>query len=366
MDRHAHGFHTLQKISLSLMAVLVLLTFVGANLHALLWQSSEWLVSTVLPAVVVELTNEERSGAAAPLQRNATLDEAARLKAEDMAKHEYFSHFSPDGVSPWHWFDQAGYVYAHAGENLAIHFTDSAEVVDAWMDSPTHRANIVNGLYTEIGVGTAKGEYDGYRTVYVVQLFGTPAVPPAPVSPPVTEVTAVVPEAAPLTEAVTEEPAVLAEETTEIAEPSLVTPEIETVPAPVAEIPAVEEPVVVAEAQPEPTPIEEPVISIQEDVVVVESPVIATSSGLAVAQITTPHEEHAGATVASIATQPNALLQGVYVTLGTLVLLLLSISIVLGARRLQFTQVAYGFALLGVMGGLWYAHSLLTTGAVIV
>jgi hypothetical protein len=127
----------LQRVALSLMGVLTVLTFMAANLHALLWQSSQWLVSTVLPSVVVELTNEEREiSNAAPLVRNVVLDEAARMKAEHMAKYEYFAHFSPDGVSPWHWFNEAGYVYAHAGENLAIHFTDSAEVVEAWMDSP--------------------------------------------------------------------------------------------------------------------------------------------------------------------------------------------------------------------------------------
>ena len=188
MKPTVRGLNLLQKISMSLMAVLVMITFVAANLHAILWQSSDWLVSTVLPAVVVDLTNDEREdNAAPPLRRNTTLDEAARMKAEHMAKHEYFAHHSPDGVSPWYWFNEAGYTYAHAGENLAIHFTDSSEVVDAWMDSPSHRKNIVDGKFTEIGVGTAKGEYEGYDTVYVVQLFGTPAVSnkpkPAPVVP---------------------------------------------------------------------------------------------------------------------------------------------------------------------------------------
>jgi hypothetical protein len=96
-----------------------------------------------------------------------------------MAEREYFAHYSPDGVSPWHWFDKAGYDYLHAGENLAVHFTESDAVVDAWMDSPTHRANIMNGLYTEIGVGTARGEYKGYPTLFVVQLFGTARKPVA-------------------------------------------------------------------------------------------------------------------------------------------------------------------------------------------
>ena len=176
----------LQKIALGLMGGLVVLTFMLANAHALLWQSSDWLVGAVLPSTVVQLTNEERSdNNASPLLRNATLDAAAAMKAEHMARNGYFAHFAPDGTSPWYWFDQAGYVYAHAGENLAIHFTDSDEVVDAWMNSPTHRANIVDSKFTEIGVGTAKGKFNGHNTVYVVQLFGTPAyIPPTPVAAP--------------------------------------------------------------------------------------------------------------------------------------------------------------------------------------
>jgi uncharacterized protein YkwD len=91
MSSQYHGLNILQKISMSLMGVLVLITFVGANLHTLLWQSSDWLVSAVLPSTVVELTNEERiDNSVKPLTRSAVLDEAARLKAEDMAKHEYF------------------------------------------------------------------------------------------------------------------------------------------------------------------------------------------------------------------------------------------------------------------------------------
>ena len=170
--------NSLQKTAVVMMSLLVLITFAFTNLQALLWMNSSWLVSTVLPGVVVELTNDNRDkGALGQLSRNATLDRAAQLKAEHMAENSYFAHFAPDGTSPWHWFDEAGYNYMHAGENLAVHFTDSDEVVEAWMQSPTHRENILNGNYTEIGVGTAKGQYQGYPTVFVVQLFGTPAVP---------------------------------------------------------------------------------------------------------------------------------------------------------------------------------------------
>lgn len=408
MHQYPRGLSGLQKVSMSLMAVLVLLTFVGSNLHAILWQSSAWLVSTVLPAVVVELTNEERTALfAAPLQRNATLDEAARLKAEHMAANEYFAHYSPEGVSPWHWFDQVGYVYAHAGENLAIHFTDSSEVVDAWMRSPTHRENIVGPQYTEIGVGTARGTYEGYETVYVVQLFGTPAIPPAPVpeptlapepalepapsvvtGPDVTAEAIVTPERLPETERVATVGEVEASNDTQelvavVASEDVVSSIDPGLPTPVTEATSERMPEVVLPVTgqvvnevvtADPDPISAPVIAEKttpvvtmsaDNVVIIESALIATSSGLAVAQITSPQSGHAGGTLAAIVTQPNMALQYAYYLLGSVVVFLLAASIILEARRLRFTQVVYGTFLLVGMGALWYAHALLTGGAVI-
>jgi hypothetical protein len=103
---------------------------------------------------------------------NQTLVEAARMKAEDMATKGYFAHTSPDGVTPWYWLDTAGYAYSYAGENLAINFVNSEDVVDAWMNSTGHRANILNKYFSEIGVGVAKGTYEGEEAIFVVQLLG--------------------------------------------------------------------------------------------------------------------------------------------------------------------------------------------------
>ena len=374
------------------MGVLVLITFIGANLQAVFWQSSNWLVSTVLPAVVVDLTNQERADVSAqPLQRSSVLDAAAKMKAEDMAKNEYFAHFSPTGVSPWYWFDKSGYVYAHAGENLAIHFTDSSEVVEAWMNSPAHRENIVNGKFTEIGVGTAKGKFEGYDTVYVVQLFGTPAVAPvAKATKPPVETTKVSPVVESPTLAVAETPveseiivfdtpavqvssnevpvpatkSELAVEQVEVNNEvavveSVSLPEVvvEEVAVPVTE--TASEPVFVESNQ------EQPISDPSDEVMVIESLAITTSSGLAVANTVTPNNDSGKAGFASVATQPNQLLQSIYMILGFLVLIMLTISIVVEARRLHYTQVAYGLVLIFGMGGLWFVNSLLTSGAVI-
>jgi len=372
------------------MAFLVLLTFVGTNMQALLWQSSDWLVSTVLPAVVVDLTNDERVDlAAVPLQRNVLLDQAAQQKAQHMAKNEYFAHFAPDGTTPWSFFKSSGYVYAHAGENLAIHFTDSTEVVEAWMQSPAHRKNIVDPKYTEIGVGTAKGTFDGYDTVYVVQLFGTPAVPSVPTTvvstpiPPTSPVPVPVPVPVLATEITTPSSSEVA-----ITDLAALQAQIEAVAGAVDELSqtAADEVVLVTNEPltqvvdvvnvPEPvsepidqviSPLEPPTaVTVSDANTVVVSTELATSSGLAVATLIEPSHVHAGATIAAVATQPNVLLDIVYTGVVGVIIVLLMLSLLGEARRLHVVQAAYSIVLLFVIGGLWYAHALLTSGAVIV
>jgi len=133
-------------------------------------------LASVLPGVVALLTNEARTGEdLLPLSESETLRKGAQMKADDMAEKEYFSHTGPDGEQPWKWFKEAGYQYQYAGENLAVNFDESEEVVDAWLNSPTHRANILKAQFTEIGVGIATGTYKGREAVFVVQFFGKPA-----------------------------------------------------------------------------------------------------------------------------------------------------------------------------------------------
>ena len=135
------------------------------------------LGASVTASVLVDLTNESRLAYnEAPLVRNPVLDRAATLKAEDMAKEGYFAHDSPEGLTPWHWFKQAGYTFLYAGENLAINFVDADEVRNAWLASPLHRANLLDVKFKEIGMATVSGVYKNGPTIYVVQMFGTPAV----------------------------------------------------------------------------------------------------------------------------------------------------------------------------------------------
>jgi hypothetical protein len=141
-------------------------------------------LATVLPGALSTLTNEARIiEGATILSENTLLTQAATLKARDMAEKGYFAHTSPEGRTPWYWFNLVGYQYAYAGENLAVNFSDSADVTAAWLNSPSHKANIVSRNYREIGTGVATGTYKGGEAVFVAQLFGTPrslaAVSPA-------------------------------------------------------------------------------------------------------------------------------------------------------------------------------------------
>lgn len=149
---------------------------------------------------LIDGTNQARLAENIPaLRENPLLDAAALQKANDMVKNNYFAHTSPAGLTPWYWFNKAGYQFAAAGENLAVDFADSDVVTRAWLDSPEHRANILNAGFTEIGMAAAQGTFDGHPAIYVVELFGSPAVASvsAPVSAPAIHVAEETPKPAP-------------------------------------------------------------------------------------------------------------------------------------------------------------------------
>src|SRR3989344_2169737 len=139
----------------------------------LVLRSDSW--AAVVKSALVDLTNKNRIAQKIPfLKINPVLEQAAALKAQDMSQKGYFAHVSPEGKTPWYWLDQVIYDYTYAGENLAINFFDSKEVADAWMNSPAHRANMVNKNFKEIGIALARGIYQNQETVFVVQFFATP------------------------------------------------------------------------------------------------------------------------------------------------------------------------------------------------
>ena len=110
---------------------------------------------------VAELVNEKRARyGLSPLTLDASLCEKARVKSQDMAKNRYFDHNSPTYGSPFAMMRSFGISYRHAGENIAKGFSSPEDVVSAWMQSETHRANILSANFTSIGVGyVANGGY---------------------------------------------------------------------------------------------------------------------------------------------------------------------------------------------------------------
>ncbi len=126
--------------------------------------------SPVTAAKLIELTNRARE--ANGLQALATsglLTQSAQGKSNDMLAKNYFAHTSPEGLTPWYWFKEVGYNYIYAGENLAKNYATAESLFDAWMASPTHRANILSVNFREIGIAVASNE----SAIYATQHFGT-------------------------------------------------------------------------------------------------------------------------------------------------------------------------------------------------
>jgi hypothetical protein len=166
--------HIFRDASVEIFLFVAIIGFVLAVGHRIVVRETNMLAA-IYSSALIDMANADRKVAnLSELRTSPLLEKAAALKADDMASKGYFAHYSPDGLSPWYWMRQAGYAYVYAGENLAIDFYDSADVNRAWMNSPTHRANLLNGRYTEIGIATRQGTYQGRPTTFVVQMFGSP------------------------------------------------------------------------------------------------------------------------------------------------------------------------------------------------
>jgi uncharacterized protein YkwD len=132
-----------------------------------------------------QLTNTQRiNHGLNPLTYNQQLSQAAAAKAQDMFGKNYWAHFGPSGETPWNFILSSGYKYEYAGENLAKNFLFSDGVVDAWMNSPSHRENILRSQYTDVGYAVVNGTLNGEETTLVVQMFGKPLNPAMAVSKP--------------------------------------------------------------------------------------------------------------------------------------------------------------------------------------
>jgi len=169
---------------LSLLVALFLFGQFALNFYLLVSPSVLGFASNITPERVLEVTNQKRAeNGLSSLTLNSKLSEAAQRKAGDMFAFNYWAHISPSGRSPWSFFQEVGYKYLYAGENLARDFMNSDSVIDAWMNSPLHRDNLLNPNYKEIGLSVVNGTLNGVETTLVVQMFGTPTSTPVAKKP---------------------------------------------------------------------------------------------------------------------------------------------------------------------------------------
>jgi len=132
------------------------------------------LASQITPNSVLKLINQERAKQGlSVLKENSQLMKVAHDKLNDMIKNNYFAHTSPQGVTPWSWYEKDGYNYQYAGENLAINFLTAENQNKAWMKSPDHRKNILNPHYLETGIAVGVGKIDGQSSIITVEEFGS-------------------------------------------------------------------------------------------------------------------------------------------------------------------------------------------------
>jgi hypothetical protein len=375
--------HFLQEASVAVTALIVVALFLASFIHVALIVSDKDFLAAILPGVLVDLTNEERQdNNLGYLQRNPLLDLAAQQKARHMAENSYFAHNSPDGLTPWYWFYQTGYQFQAAGENLAVNFSDSDQVVRAWMESPGHRANILNGGFTEIGMAMAEGEYNGKRTIFVVQLFGTPMAEASVSTAPTNDSVAGTQATSPDEEITGEDPEeIVVESQGPIAETE---PEEDTVAR--ADIQTLEVTDIIEQNDSLYIAVRDPNVS--EDSGAVRQPAQAGDAGVPAPEetedeIATTSEEGTStdpvlATVgneeppqysgmfARLASRPQLVLNSLYLLIGLLIIVSLVLSIGIEFKHHHPMGVAYGAFLLLLIGGLTYLNQAVLFSSLII
>lgn len=172
-EHHRHSKHYLKTY----WPYLPMLVTVGVGLMInSIWSAPGHVLgaaSDFSSTALLTATNTQRLKATeSALTLNAQLTAAAQAKANDMAAHNYWSHNSPDGRTPWSFISASGYDYAVAGENLAYGFSNADDTVTGWMNSAEHRANILDSSYQDVGFGVATAtnfQGQGPETIVVAE-----------------------------------------------------------------------------------------------------------------------------------------------------------------------------------------------------
>ncbi|MCD4762068.1 hypothetical protein K8R32_03870 [bacterium] len=178
---NAHKPKILRSKSLITIAVFALLLKSLLVGHLFLNYPNQAKMTELITGKILELTNRDRVAVNLnSLDINSVLNISALAKADDMLANDYFAHTSPNGNKPWDWIDRGQYPYLFVGENLAMNFTTADSAHKALMNSESHKKNILNDRYSEIGIAMASGDFNGKDTSVFVEIFATrKVVPPA-------------------------------------------------------------------------------------------------------------------------------------------------------------------------------------------
>lgn len=174
--RKSKQYHKVYWPYVPIVAIIALGLFIGnyepTHKNGVLAYATEMSVNSLLDAT----NNKRQENNQSTLKINDRLTAAAQAKANDMTAKNYWAHTTPSGEEPWKFIQVAGYEYNKAGENLAYGFNSGSETVNGWMNSETHRTNMLDGNYTEVGFGFANAKNfnkSGPETV-VVAMYGQP------------------------------------------------------------------------------------------------------------------------------------------------------------------------------------------------
>jgi len=174
-----HKPKILRTKPLAIIVILLLLLKVSVTGYLFFVYPNKAEMQTKITSDVLALVNEDRvKNGLAPLTINSILSASASLKADDMLNQNYFAHYSPVGKSPWDFVNRSEYPYLLFGENLAMNFSSAKSAHKALMNSESHKKNILNGKYNEIGLAVTTGQIDGKDTNVLVQFFAKRNIAP--------------------------------------------------------------------------------------------------------------------------------------------------------------------------------------------
>lgn len=176
-NKYSPGLLKYRRLALygaSAVAIKLLLLVFVASIPLSAWVTPN--ISGEQAKKIILLTNEIRESLGVELLvESETLSQAAYNKVQDMLTEQYFAHTSSKKKGLGYWLRTSDYAYASAGENLAMGFGSASDVVNAWMQSKTHYANMIDPEFDEMGVGFISGDFKGYDTTLVAQFFGNKA-----------------------------------------------------------------------------------------------------------------------------------------------------------------------------------------------